>query len=210
MVFISYSTRDEDAKTFAQSLYSALTKAEVPCFLSGQELHGGHSWPRVLRAYVSRSKVFVPVISPKYLLDSAWCLAELHIAMQHLVADEDVEAGATAVAAVIKSPGFSLDGLRRPTAEQAEQRHTAWAAKKFAKQLAAAVGEPTADAARWPAADLEHLLAQWQVEEIEEDQAKAKPCKCTLFCRTVFVFKDSSTEESALAKFATLIKAQHH
>jgi hypothetical protein len=145
MVFISYRSKDEDAVSFARGLYSALRKAKVACFLNTKELHEGDPWQRVLRAFASRSKVFVPVLSANYLLDSPWCLAELHLAVKNLVNVEDVKAGARAVGAVIKGEKFSQDALLHPTEEQTKQWRTAWAA--LADKLAAAVDEPPAGAA---------------------------------------------------------------
>jgi hypothetical protein len=83
-VYISYQ-RDSGTvpEWVRQHFYPRLSEllddnveSKVKIFFDGN-VKGGATWPRELRNALQRTKILVPVCSPKYFLNE-WCLAEWH------------------------------------------------------------------------------------------------------------------------------------
>lgn len=83
-VFISYQRESPFVPIWVRTHFYPLLRdlldehldREVKVFFD-ENLRGGSRWPHELRAALQRTRILVPVCSPKYFL-SEWCLAEWH------------------------------------------------------------------------------------------------------------------------------------
>lgn len=104
VAFISYTGQDKKANLFATQLATALEAKGTPCFFAEVALTAGVEWAPAIRDLASHCKVFVPVISPKYL-ERPWCLTELHLAVNRCAV------GAESVPVLVSGLGLIKDDI---------------------------------------------------------------------------------------------------
>jgi hypothetical protein len=92
LVFISHTGADERAATLAASLQSKLFGQQIVAFYDRRTLQEGHAWRNRICHAAMCCKVFIAIISEKYLRKRCengstnwrpWTLLELHLALRH-------------------------------------------------------------------------------------------------------------------------------